>query len=311
MFQIIQEAELPKLTQTSLYIRFDETSGITDAIKNEIKNAAKYIIKPDSLQEIMSLIKLNGDNIAKKSVNAFNNGDIIIIFNKETSKIPISLPYLINQGKAYIFADKLIDNIRSPQEYTKLMALMEAAYLALLLNKSPNTFINNRQLMLTLCNLYMLMVITPLEQKLYIKGENLNKSMLYVIAYFYRMIDGENMDINTIPYKRLMMDKIDNGIVKTIFEDVKNMENTDFMELIKRIININPVRYKDLDTMYMSYFTTTCGASIIFALENLGYLFLLISSSAYKTTITSYALNKIVNMVNKKAITLLLSLGNK
>lgn len=311
MFQIIQEAELPKLTQTSLYIRFDETSGITDAIKNEIKNSAKYIVKPDSLQEIMSLIKLNGDNIAKKSVNAFNNGDIIIIFNKETSKIPISLPYLINQGKAYIFADKLIDNIRSPQEYTKLMALMEAAYLALLLNKSPNTFINNRQLMLTLCNLYMLMVITPLEQKLYIKGENLNKSMLYVIAYFYRMIDGENMDINTIPYKRLMMDKIDNGIVKTIFEDVKNMENTDFMELIKRIININPVRYKDLDTMYMSYFTTTCGASIIFALENLGYLFLLISSSAYKTTITSYALNKIVNMVNKKAVTLLLSLGNK
>jgi hypothetical protein len=44
MFQIIQEAVLPKLSQTSLYSKFDEKSGITDNIKAEIKSSADNVV---------------------------------------------------------------------------------------------------------------------------------------------------------------------------------------------------------------------------------------------------------------------------
>lgn len=309
MFSFIQEATLPKLSQTSLYSKFETTSSISAAIKAELSHAITNEVKADKMQEILSLIKLNGDAIAKKAAIAYEQGQIIIVFNKQTTKVPMSVPYIIiNKGgvyKAYIFADRFMDNISSAKEYTKLMAILEAAYLALLLNKNQNVFIRNRQLMLTLCNIYTLMVVTPLELKLYMKGENLQKAMLYIMGYFYRMIDGPEMDIENIPYKRLMMTNIDNNVAKQIFTECKNMVEPNFMDLIKMITQINPVRYKDLETLYMSYFTTSCGVSLIFALENLQYLFILVGSAPYKTPITQFSLNKVVSMPVKKAITLL------
>ena len=189
------------------------------------------------------------------------------------------------------------------------MAVLESAYLALTLYCRPNTILMNRPLVLTLCNIYKYMVTMPLEQKLYMKGDNLTKATLYTITYFYKMIDGNNISINTIPYKRLISDKVDESVVKQIIEEVKELPDMSFMGLIDLIKKINPVRYKDLATMYLTYFTSSCGVSLIFALENLGYLFTLITSANYKTSVTAYGLNKIVGLTAKKVITLLSSIN--
>jgi hypothetical protein len=210
---------------------------------------------------------------------------------------------------AFIFADKFVNTITAASEYTNLMAVMEAAYLALKLNKSPDMFLMNSQLMLTLCNIYTMMVVAPLEQRLYMKGDNLTKAMMYVITYFYNMFRGDNMQVESIPFKRLLNDKVNPDIANQIIDDVVSNPDKSFMGLLKLISKINPLRYKDLDSMYLSYFTSTCGVSLIFALENLAYLFLLISSASYKTTITSYSLNKTVAMPCKKAVLLLTSVG--
>ena len=95
MFEIFQEATLPKLSQTSLYVKFNESSGISSIVGNELKQLDSTRIKPESIPEIISLMKLNGDVIVKKAINSFEKGDIIIIHNKETSKIPPSLPFII------------------------------------------------------------------------------------------------------------------------------------------------------------------------------------------------------------------------
>lgn len=313
MIQLFQEAELPKLSQTSLYEKFDQSSGITKSMLDEIQNGKEYRVKPEDIPEIISIIRLNGDPIAKKAVEAFQNNEIVVFFNKETSKIPAVLPYIVmtkgNDTRAFVFADRVVNNINSTQEYTSLMAVLEAAYLALQLNKKPNAFIMNRPLMLTLGNIYTLMAVTPLEQKIYMKGDNLVKTMLYLFAYFYRMIDGPEFTI--IPaYKRIISDKIQESVVKQIMEDVRALEDNSFMSILELIKKINPVRYKDIDVMYMTHFNSTCGTSLIFALENLAYLFLLISSSTYKTGVTAYGINKVVNMPSKKAVSLLSAIGN-
>ena len=313
MIQLVQEAELPKLSQTSLYQKFNEVSGITKAAIEEIQNGKEHRVKPEDIPEIISLIRLNGDPIAKKAVEAFQSNEIVIFFNKETSNVPITLPYIVmtkgNDTRSFIFADKVVNNINSTQEYTSLMAVLEAAYLALKLTKNPNSFVMNRPLMLTLGNIYTLMAVTPLEQKIYIKGDNLVKTMLYLFAYFYRMIDGPEFTI--IPaYKRIIADKIDDSVAKQIMEEVRGLEDNSFMSVLNLIKQINPVRYKDIDVMYMTNFNSTCGTSLIFALENLAYLFLLITSSTYKTGVTAYGINKIINMPAKKAITLLSAIGN-
>lgn len=313
MIKLIQEAELPKLSQTSLYEKFDKSSNITKSVIDEIQSGKEYRVKPEDIPEIISLMRLNGDPIAKKAVESFQNNEIVIFFNKETSKIPAVLPYIVmtkgNDTRAFVFADRVVNNINSTQEYTSLMAVLEAAYLALQLNKNPSAFVMNRPLMLTLGNIYTLMAVTPLEQKVYMKGDNLVKTMLYLFAYFYRMIDGPEFTI--IPaYKRIISDKIEESVVKQIMEEVRSLEDFSFMSVIELIKQINPVRYKDIDVLYMTHFNSTCGTSLIFALENLAYLFLLITSSTYKTGITAYGINKVVNMPAKKAVSLLSSIGN-
>lgn len=313
MIQFIQEADIPKLSQTSLFQKFNEASDISKCVAEELGSAKEHKVSPEDIPEIVSLIRLNGDAIAKKAIEAFQKNELVIIFNKETSKIPTALPYIVvtkgNDTRAIVFADKVVNNINSTQEYTSLMATIEAAYLALQLHKKPNSFVMNRPLMLTLGNIYTLMSVAPLEQKIYMKGDNLVKTMLYLFAYFYRMIDGPEFTI--IPaYKRIIADKVEESVVKQVMEDVRNMESNSFMDVLELIKKINPVRYKDIDTLYMTHFNSVCGISIVFALETLSYLFLLITSSVYKTGVTGYGINKIVNMPAKKAITLLTGIVN-
>jgi hypothetical protein len=313
MFEFYMEAagaELPKLSQTSLFIKMNQGDSISNAIKSEIGSASKYIVKPDEIQEILALMRLNGDQSMKKVLKAYEMGDVVLLFHKDNNKIPTALPYIIigkdSKTKAFVFVDKVATSVTSQREYTNIMAAMESAYYALMLYRNPGKFIANRQLMQIICNIYAILVTLPLEQRVYMKGDYLTKAMLYSIAYFYRMIDGpDKVTTSTIPYKRIISDKISEGVVKEVFAEVAEMEDPSFINLVKIIENINPLRYKDLDAMYLSHYTTSCGATVIFALENVGYMFLPVFSSIYKSQLTQYNLNKTVTALAKKAASLL------
>lgn len=306
MFKLVMEAALPKLTQTSMFEKMNASGAITNGIKEELSNAAKYRVTLDQIQEIFALIRLNGDANIKKVIKSIETGEIIILYHKDNKKIPPALPFLItskgDKSFAIVFADKVVTNINSQREYTNLMATLEAAYYALQLYRNPTKFTANRTLMQIMCNLYALMVTLPLEQRVYMKGEYLTKAMLYAIAYFYRIIDGPTrVTVANIPYKKIIADKISEGTVKEIFDQVAGLESNSFIGLIKLIQQINPLRYKDLEAMYMQHFATACGVPILFATENPGYLFLLVYSSIYKTQLTQYNLNKTCQALAKKA----------
>lgn len=153
------------------------------------------------------------------------------------------------------------------------------------------------------------MATGPLEQKLFMKGENLDKALLYTMAFFYKIMRGESMDVNNIPYRRVIATRIIDGEAKGIFQEVKDMPTASFLDLLELIKKINPVRYKDIDSMYLTHFISTCGAPIVFALENPAYLFMLVTSSEYKTPITQLGMNKVVQSSAKKAITVLNSMN--
>lgn len=314
MITLYTEAALPKLSQTSLYERMNATGDISAAIREELNpNSIKeHRVSLDDIQDIISLMKLNGDTAIKKALKYVEDGSIVILFHKDNKNIPGALPYIVIGDKAsghtrvYIFADKIVTTLNSQREYINLMAAIESAYFALNLSLDQNKFISNRVLMQVLCNIYAIMVTLPLEQKVYMKGEHLTKAMLYTIAYFYRIIDGpEKVDVSNIPYKKIISDKIQDSTVKEIFSQVALMEDNNFLNLIKLIQNVNPIRYKDLDAMYLQHFVTACGMPIIFALENPAYLFLLIYSVLYKTQLTQYNLNKTTSALCKKATTIL------
>ena len=310
MIQFIQEAALPKLSQTSLYVQYDRTSHITEAVKEEFTNIKEHTIKSSDMQEIVSLMKLNGDAIIKKAINAWDNGDVVVIFNP-TSKIPSVLPYIIagkDTPKCYVFADKLMSKLTNTNEYVNLMAGLEAGYIALQMTKAPNRFTNNRDLVMAFCVVYQLMVTAPLENRLYMKGENLTKAMLYTVAYFYRIIDGENMSPERISYKRFTNQKIDPKTFAQIVEDVKALPDTNFLTFIELIKKLNPVRYKNLESMYLTYFVSTCSVYLVFALENPTYLPLLVTSANYKTKLTQFGLNKLVGVYAKKILAMLTSI---
>lgn len=312
MFSFIQESAIPKLSQTSLFQKFNETSDIAKSVVTELGKAKEYRILPSDIPEIVSLMKLNGDQIARKALAEFESGKIIVLNNKTGSQVPIVLPYItVSKGETlvYVFAQNILNEISSNREYVNLMAALEAAYLARHLVETPDKYTSNAQLMLTMCAIYNWMVVAPLEQRVYMKGENLSKAQLYVIAYFYKMIRGDLFDPHGIPYKRIMLDKVSDTAAIEIFNEVGNMESNSFLDLIELITKINPVRYKDLKSMYLTHFISTCGSPIVFALENPGYLFMLITSAVYKTGITQYSLNKLENDYSKKAITLMTAMN--
>ena len=58
MFSPVMEAAIPKLTETSLFQKFDETTGLSNNIKAEIKGSKETLVSPDTLKEIFALIKL-------------------------------------------------------------------------------------------------------------------------------------------------------------------------------------------------------------------------------------------------------------
>lgn len=313
MFKVFQEADLPKLSQTSIYSKYDQSSHITQSVKEELGNIKDTMVKPAMIPEMISLMKLNGDPIVKKAIDAYEKNEIVVIFNPQTSKIPSTLPFIIvNQGgspKCFMFADKVCTKLNNQTEYTNFMATLEASYLALSLYKNPNKFISNRNVMITLCNLYTIMATAPLEQRLYMKGDNLVKAMMYIITYFYRIIDGDRMTPESIPYKRIISDKVDNSTIKLIVSEIKALPDLGFFNVLGLIKNINPVRYKNLDNMYLTYFTSSCGIPLIFALENLSYVFLLMTSSVYKTPVTQYGLNKTVATTARKLLKELNQMG--
>ena len=309
---VFQEAavhQLPQLSQSSLFIKFNEQSQLFQKVKDTLMNKESYV-NPEEMKEIMALIRLNGSPIAKKAVQKYEDGDLKILFNKTNSQIPNVLPYIIIQDKTgkitpYVFADRVMSNINSSAEYQNLMATMEAAYLAAALRKDPAQFLLNRNLVLTLCELYNYLWIVPLEQKLYVKGENLTKIQAYVISYFYRMVDDNKIDAKTIPFNRILKDKVPEGTLTQIVTEVKTMPSLAFGNLIQLIQKINPVRYKNLETTFMTYFASACGIPLIFALENLQYLFLLMSSANYKTKLTAWSLNKVASKSAKACLTTL------
>ena len=64
--------------------------------------------------------------------------------------------------------------------------------------------------------------------------------MLYIISFFYKLIDGNEFTI--IPgYKRIISDKIDEKIVKQIEAEVRALPSTSFMEFLELIKRLNPV----------------------------------------------------------------------
>lgn len=308
----MEVASIPKLSQTSVFKKFDQTSGISKAVVEELQKGDRYYVKPKEIEEIIAMMKLNGDQIVKRAISAYENGDIIIINNKDTSTIPTVLPYIIvsnQQGtKCYVFADKIIANIKSNQEFRNLMAALEAGYIALCLSTDQKRFTMNAQLILPLCDCWWRMVISPLESKLYMKGDNLTKASMYAIAFFYKMIHGE-ISVSNVPYNRFLRDKIEPSVQKQITEEVNALTDLSIFSLLELIKKINPMRYKDLEVKYINYYTQTCGLSILFAIENLQYLFLLVTSACYRTSLTGFSLNKIVQTSAKRVQMILVSMN--
>lgn len=308
----MQEAVLPKLSQSSLYAKFDQSSGVTQALREELANCKEFIQTPDSMKEIVALMQLNGDAIIKKAVEAWTKGDIVVIFNHEESKIPSVLPYIVigqaGSQKCYVFADKLMTRLTSTNEYINFMAGLEAGFLALKLQQNPDRFVSNRNVMLIFADLYQFMATCPLEVRLYMKGDNLTKAMMYCIAFYYKLIDGENMSKENINFKRLLRDQLNNEWANQIVNEVKALESNSFMDVLELIKKINPVRYGNLDAVYLQQFIACCGVYITFALENPQYLFLLMTSASYKTKLTSFNMNKLVGTQSKKCITQLVSM---
>lgn len=317
MLQLFTESadfKIPKLSETAMYAKFNTISNITENVGYELSHCNETLVSPESIKEILSLIKLNGDTTAKKAVDAYLNGDIKIIFNNATSKVPTTLPYIITRIKngktvGFIFADKFMNKIDAPTEYSSLMAVMEATYLALLFAQDYQIFLMNSQLVLSLCNIYVKMAGAPLF-KIDVSSDNRTKICIYLAAYFYMMCRGSDITAESIPFKRILNDNVAPELLKQITEDVMSNPDKSFMGVVRLIKKINPIRYEKIEQIYVSSYISTVSNTLLFALENISYLFLLVTSAVYKSRVTGPMINNQVIIDCRKSILLLSNIVN-
>lgn len=327
MLQIFQEFDIPKLSEipmvnpkndpelTGDLSKEDDSSNknsIVSDIEYELSHLSDHIVDKAMLKEMIMTSLFRGNQITRNAVDAYNSGDIIITFNSEGSRLSRLVPYIIaSDGKNYkaiIFGEKVLSKLPS-EETNNLTAVMEAAYLSLLITKNPAMFFNNSGLMSSLCDIYATLATYPIENVKHIKGDNLNKIYIYVIAFFYSMFR-DNVTEVSVPYAKIIKDKMDTIIVSQIFDEVAEKKPKSFYGLTKLMVKLNPISpdYANLPSHYRSMFFNSCGFSI-FALEYIPYLFLVITSSInHASGINTTNFNKHINMRCKKVIVQLLNL---
>lgn len=287
-----------------VYKTFNQANGVVDKI---VKYLSSGIPLDKSYIEDQYAIIRRGAGISplsQKVLEAFNNGDIEIIWNN-TEKVGVAMPFIVRRksdGKVVstifinAFATIKDDSILViPAK--QLYGLMEGAYIALKLQTDPVKVMKNAELMMTTASVYTEMMARILNKEYALTLDKvLYDKVCYCIKRFYLECVWEYPNTGLVSnYASSDLKYIQQFDLDALDATYSKMEIKTIANLLEFVKSLSP-RMSDLNLRYYieRFIKTYHGASIL-SIDYLPYVFFVITNVVMSTFLVSQtALNDII-----------------
>lgn len=289
-----------------IYKSFNASNGVVEKLVKYLKTAVSL----DSSfieEQYMQMKKLSISPLSQKVVEAYDNGDIELLYSREV-KIGTSMPFIIRRnGNGKVVATIFIatfgvvdkdNNMNIPVK--QLYALMESAYVALEMQKNPTKIQRNVGLMRICASVYTAMFMRILNKQYALTTDRaLHDKATYAITRFFleRVWEYPNTGLiesyATADLKYI--EQLDLDLTKQGYDSAQVKDLNDLILFVK---TLSP-RMGDLNTRYFieQYVNTYHGASIM-AMDYLPYVFFVIINVILSSFLISQtALNDLIKNI--------------
>lgn len=295
------------LTDSYIYGVFSANSEMMSLILKALKTFT--VIKEENIAEqIAQIERTRLTPLVPKVIQAFRNGDIIIMHGDKNSRFPQSLPFLVtkngNKIKSIAFTNYHATLGKADAggtqhlniSYKDLYAYMEGAYVAHNYNVYSNKLTKSMGLMKTTCALYTTLITRVLNKNYSLMNEfDLYDQVVFCIGKFYleRVWMSTNEEVNySYALNNVKMTNGGRGInlasIDLVNKEYEDKEVASIEDLMSFFRDLSP-RLKEINTrFFIQSFTLTYKTPAIFGLEVLPYFLFLVES----TLIGSYMVNR-------------------
>lgn len=287
-----------------VYKTFNQANGVVDKIVKYLSSGVP--LDKSYIEDQYAIIRRGAgiSPLSQKVLEAFNNGDIEIIWNN-TEKVGVAMPFIVRRksdGKVVstifinAFATIKDDSILViPAK--QLYGLMEGAYIALKLQTDPVKVMKNAELMMTTASVYTEMMARILNKEYALTLDKvLYDKVCYCIKRFYLECVWEYPNTGLVSnYASSDLKYIQQFDLDALDATYSKMEIKTIANLLEFVKSLSP-RTSDLNLRYYieRFIKTYHGASIL-SIDYLPYVFFVITNVVMSTFLVSQtALNDII-----------------
>lgn len=287
-----------------VYKTFNQANGVVDKIVKYLSSGVP--LDKSYIEDQYAIIRRGAgiSPLSQKVLEAFNNGDIEIIWN-DTEKVGVAMPFIVRRksdGKVVstifinAFATIKDDSILViPAK--QLYGLMEGAYIALKLQTDPVKVMKNAELMMTTASVYTEMMARILNKEYALTLDKvLYDKVCYCIKRFYLECVWEYPNTGLVSnYASSDLKYIQQFDLDALDATYSKMEIKTIANLLEFVKSLSP-RMSDLNLRYyIERFIKTYHGSSILSIDYLPYVFFVITNVVMSTFLVSQtALNDII-----------------
>nr|DAY74549.1 MAG TPA: hypothetical protein [Caudoviricetes sp.] len=287
-----------------VYKTFNQANGVVDKI---VKYLSSGVLLDKSYIEDQYAIIRRGAGISplsQKVLEAFNNGDIEIIWNN-TEKVGVAMPFIVRRkSDGKIVSTIFINAFATIKDDSilvipakQLYGLMEGAYIALKLQTDPVKVMKNAELMMTTASVYTEMMARILNKEYALTLDKvLYDKVCYCIKRFYLECVWEYPNTGLVSnYASSDLKYIQQFDLDALDATYSKMEIKTIANLLEFVKSLSP-RMSDLNLRYyIERFIKTYHGSSILSIDYLPYVFFVITNVVMSTFLVSQtALNDII-----------------
>lgn len=287
-----------------VYKTFNQANGVVDKIVKYLSSGVP--LDKSYIEDQYAIIRRGAgiSPLSQKVLEAFNNGDIEIIWNN-TEKVGVAMPFIVRRksdGKVVstifinAFATIKDDSILViPAK--QLYGLMEGAYIALKLQTDPVKVMKNAELMMTTASVYTEMMARILNKEYALTLDKvLYDKVCYCIKRFYLECVWEYPNTGLVSnYASSDLKYIQQFDLDALDATYSKMEIKTIANLLEFVKSLSP-RMSDLNLRYyIERFIKTYHGPSILSIDYLPYVFFVITNVVMSTFLVSQtALNDII-----------------
>lgn len=287
-----------------VYKTFNQANGVVDKIVKYLSSGVP--LDKSYIEDQYAIIRRGAgiSPLSQKVLEAFNNGDIEIIWNN-TEKVGVAMPFIVRRkSDGKIVSTIFINAFATIKDDSilvipakQLYGLMEGAYIALKLQTDPVKVMKNAELMMTTASVYTEMMARILNKEYALTLDKvLYDKVCYCIKRFYLECVWEYPNTGLVSnYASSDLKYIQQFDLDALDATYSKMEIKTIANLLEFVKSLSP-RMGDLNLRYyIERFIKTYHGSSILSIDYLPYVFFVITNVVMSTFLVSQtALNDII-----------------